>query len=124
MKGHASKLLMHRRRMSRSVGVWRGGPIPSLYSSPLPLAGEGQGGGLSEYADIPGFCKAATLEEIASHDYVLTPGRYVGAEEQEEDGELFEEKMKRLSALLRKQHHEAAKLDASIEASLRMLGYD
>ncbi len=113
-------------KIAGTYHAWRGDPIsPSTSSVPSPaIAGEGQGGPLSEYADIPGFCKAATLEEIASHDYVLTPGRYVGAEEQEEDGELFEEKMKRLSALLRKQHHEAAKLDASIEASLRMLGYD
>ena len=45
---------------------------------------------------MPGFCKAATLEEIRGHDYVLTPGRYVGAAEVEDDGEPFEEKMERL----------------------------
>jgi type I restriction enzyme M protein len=106
--------------MSRSVGVWRGDPIPSLYSSPPPLAGEGQGGGLSEYADIPGFCKAATLEEIASHDYVLTPGRYVGAEEQqEENGEAFGEKMRRLAMLPGEQQCEAARFDVN----LKELGY-
>jgi type I restriction enzyme M protein len=46
-----------------------------------------------EYADVPGFCKNATLEEIRKHGHVLTPGRYVGAEAQEDDGEPFEEKM-------------------------------
>ncbi len=51
-----------------------------------------------EYADVPGFCKSATLEEIRKHGHVLTPGRYVGAPEQEDDGEPFEEKMKRLVA--------------------------
>ena len=49
------------------------------------------------YADVPGFCKAATLEEIAAHGFVLTPGRYVGAEDVEDDGEPFEEKMGRLA---------------------------
>ena len=54
--------------------------------------------GLDDYADVPGFCKSASLEEIRKHSHVLTPGRYVGAEPQEDDGEPFEEKMARLSA--------------------------
>ncbi len=53
-----------------------------------------------EYADVPGFCKAATTEEIRKHGHVLTPGRYVGAAEVEDDGEPFEEKMERLTTLL------------------------
>lgn len=76
-----------------------------------------------EYADVPGFCKSATLEEIRKHGHVLTPGRYVGAAEQEEDGEPFEEKMARLAAQWRAQRAEAAGLDAAIEANLRGLGY-
>ncbi len=76
-----------------------------------------------EYADIPGFCKSATLEEVRKHGHVLTPGRYVGAEAQEEDGEPFEEKMQRLTATLREQQAEAAKLDAAIAANLKELGY-
>ena len=76
-----------------------------------------------EYADVPGFCKSATLDEIRRHDYVLTPGRYVGAAEQEDDGEPFEEKMLRLSKLWREQRAQAAKLDAAIEANLKELGY-
>ena len=53
---------------------------------------------LAEYADVPGFCKSATLEEIRRHGHVLTPGRYVGAAPQEDDSEPFEEKMARLAA--------------------------
>ena len=76
-----------------------------------------------EYADVPGFCKSATLEEIRKHGHVLTPGRYVGAEAQQDDGEPFEEKMKRLVAQLREQQAEAAKLDAAIAANLKELGF-
>jgi type I restriction enzyme M protein len=76
-----------------------------------------------EYADTPGFCKGATLEEIRKHGHVLTPGRYVGAEAQEDDGEPFEEKMKRLVTRLGEQQTEAAKLDAAIAANLRELAY-
>ena len=75
------------------------------------------------YADVPGFCKSATLEEVRKHGHVLTPGRYVGAEAQEDDGEPFEEKMTRLAAQWREQQAEAAKLDAAIEANLRGLGF-
>ncbi|MGH8772561.1 MAG: N-6 DNA methylase, partial [Burkholderiales bacterium] len=76
-----------------------------------------------EYADVPGFCNAAKLDDIRKHGHVLTPGRFVGAEAQEDDGEPFEEKMKRLTATLREQQAEAAKLDAAIAANLRELGY-
>jgi type I restriction enzyme M protein len=76
-----------------------------------------------EYADMPGFCKSAKLDEIRKHGHVLTPGRYVGAEAQEDDGELFAEKMKRLAATLRDQQAEAARLDTSITANLKELGY-
>jgi type I restriction enzyme M protein len=90
-------------------------------TSPLPHGGEGQGEG--GYRDIPGFCKSATLDDIRKHGHVLTPGRYVGAAEQEDDGEPFAEKMARLSAQWRAQRDEAAKLDAAIEANLRALGF-
>ncbi|WP_287906693.1 class I SAM-dependent DNA methyltransferase [Chloroflexus sp.] len=79
---------------------------------------------VGEYMDIPGFCKSATLEEIRRHGYVLTPGRYVGAEVQDEDDEPFEEKMQRLTAQLREQQAEAAKLDEAIWKNLEELGYD
>jgi type I restriction enzyme M protein len=71
-----------------------------------------------------GFCHSATLDEIRKHGYVLTPGRYVGAEAVEDDGEPFDEKMKRLSASLREQMAEGRKLDEAIEANLKGLGYD
>jgi type I restriction enzyme M protein len=78
---------------------------------------------VGEYADVPGFCKSATIEEIRKHGHVLTPGRYVGAEEKEDDGEPFEEKMQRLVAQLREQQAEAAKLDSAIAANLKELGF-
>ncbi len=76
-----------------------------------------------EYEDIPGFCKSAENTEIAEHGYVLTPGRYVGAEEVEDDDEPFEEKMQRLVAELNEQFAESARLEAAIKANLEGLGY-
>jgi type I restriction enzyme M protein len=75
------------------------------------------------YADVAGFCKSATTAEIAAHGHVLTPGRYVGAEEVEDDGEPFEEKMKRLVTELNGQFVESAKLEAAIKKNLKGLGY-
>ena len=75
------------------------------------------------YSDLPGFCKSATTAEIAAHGHVLTPGRYVGAEEVEDDGDPFEEKMPRLVAELHAQFAESAKLEQAINANLRGLGY-
>ena len=91
-------------------------------SIPSPLQGEGQGGGRN-YEDIPGYCKAAKLADIQKHDYVLTPGRYVGAAEQEADGEPFEEKMARLTAQLNEQFGESARLETAIRGNLEKLGY-
>ncbi len=76
-----------------------------------------------EYADDPGYCKSADLEEIRRHGHVLTPGRYVGAAPQEDDGEPFEEKMARLMSQWREQRSEAERLDAEIEANLSALGF-
>jgi type I restriction enzyme M protein len=76
-----------------------------------------------KYADVPGFCKSATTEEIAAHGYILTPGRYVGAEAAEDDGEPFDAKMKRLSATLAAQFEESDKLEATIRKNLKELGY-
>ena len=82
--------------------------------------GESQAG---EYADIAGYCRSAPLAEVRKHGHVLTPGRFVGALPQEDDGEPFAEKMKRLTATLREQQAEAAKLDVAIAANLQELGY-
>ncbi len=76
-----------------------------------------------DYADKPGCWKSATRDEIASHGYVLTPGRYVGAEDIEDDGIPFEEKMAELSAKLYEQFAESARLEAAIKANLEGLGY-
>lgn len=75
------------------------------------------------YEDVPGFCKSETLEEIEKHNYVLTPGRYVGSEEQEDDGEPFDEKMSRLTAQLGKEMVRSADLDSVIREKLEALGY-
>ncbi len=75
------------------------------------------------YADVPGFCKSATLEEVRKHGHVLTPGRYVGAAPQPDDGEPFEAKMKRLVAELHAQQTEGARLDAAIAENLKTLGF-
>lgn len=75
------------------------------------------------YQDVPTFCKSATLDDIRKHGHVLTPGRYVGAAAQADDGEPFAEKMARLVAQLREQQAEGAKLDAAIAANLRELGF-
>jgi type I restriction enzyme M protein len=88
-----------------------------------PLAGEGQGEGIA-YCDIPGFCKSANIEEIRSHGYVLTPGRYVGAEDVEGDDEPFDEKMKQLVSQLEEQFTESAMLEAVIKRNLRELGFE
>jgi type I restriction enzyme M protein len=75
------------------------------------------------YEDIPGFCKGTTLEEIRGHGYVLTPGRYVGAEETEDDDEPFVEKMERLTEILQGQFAESARLEAEIRHNLSDLGW-
>jgi type I restriction enzyme M protein len=93
------------------------GRIASAYHAWRGNEGEGA------HVDIPGFSRAATLEEIRAHDYVLTPGRYVGAPDAEEDSEAFDQKMRRLTATLREQRAAAAGLDQAIAESLRELGY-
>ena len=75
------------------------------------------------YTDIPGFCRSASLDDIKANDYVLTPGRYVGAAEIEDDGELFEEKMQELTQTLFQRMAEAQELDAVIKQNLKGLGY-
>ena len=76
-----------------------------------------------KYEDEPGFCKSASLEDIRHHNHLLSPGRYVGTAEAEEDGESFEEKMERFTADLRDQINQSAALDKNIWANLEDLGY-
>ncbi|HLG17042.1 MAG TPA: class I SAM-dependent DNA methyltransferase [Blastocatellia bacterium] len=76
-----------------------------------------------EFANIPGFCMAARLDDVRKHGHVLTPGRYVGAGVAENDTELFEEKMGRLTVTLLAQQAEGTKLDAVIATNLKEMGY-
>lgn len=76
------------------------------------------------YQDEAGFCYSAKLADIQKHDYILTPGRYVGAVAQEEDSEPFAEKMQKLTALLNQQMAEGERLNAEIKKNLAGLGYE
>ncbi|MBA3037370.1 MAG: SAM-dependent DNA methyltransferase [Desulfobacterium sp.] len=78
---------------------------------------------LPQYEDIAGFCKSATIDDIRHHNHILTPGRYVGAAEVEDDGEPFDEKMTRLTIELKKQMAKEAELDKLIWANLEDIGY-
>ena len=80
--------------------------------------------GAGKYQDVPGFCKSATTDDIVGCGYILTPGRYVGAEDVVDDGEPFEDKMKRLTAKLDEQFAESARLERAIRMSLKGIGYE
>ena len=77
----------------------------------------------ANYKDVLGFCMSAKTEEIARNDYILTPGRYVGVEEEEEDGISFEDKMKELTSGLAKQMKESNRLDREIKKNLERIGF-
>jgi len=97
------------------------------WRSAEPLTRHSREGGnpkFIKYEDVPAFCKSARIEEIKQHDYVLTPGRYVGAAEEEDDGEPFAEKMTRLTTQLKEQFKKSDKLEAEIKKNLAGLGYD
>jgi len=78
----------------------------------------------NQYQDVPGFCKSTNFEEIKKHGYILTPGRYVGAEDVEDDGEDFEEKMRTLTTQLKGQMEKSRELDQVILRNLKELGFD
>jgi len=84
-------------------------------------AWRGEGG---KYSDIAGFCKSTTLEEIRKHNHILTPGRYVGTEEEEEDSEPFDEKMERLTKILSEQFAKSKEIEEEIRKNLSGLGYE
>ena len=98
-------------QISDTYHAWRSSP------------GQAKAGSTVTYVDVAGFCKSATTAEIAAHGHVLTPGRYVGAEEVTDDGEPFEAKMARLTAELRGQFAESTTLEKAITANLAGLGY-
>ncbi len=99
------------RKIAGTYHAWRGDALgaPSAGSAP--------------YEDVAGFCRSATLDDIRHHNYILTPGRYVGAEEVEDDGEPFEEKMQRLAKTLAEQMDEGNRLDKTIWKNLKELGF-
>lgn len=94
-------------RIANTVAAWRG---------------EAEDGAV--YEDVPGYCRSVPLAEIAQHGHVLTPGRYVGAEEVEDDDEAFAEKMQRLTQQLGEQMKKGAELDTVIRQKLGGLGYE
>lgn len=96
------------KKISNTYHKWRGKPI---------------NGKQVEYKNIAGYCKSATLEEIRKQNHILTPGRYVGYEEEEEDPEKFQEKMGRLTKELQEQMEEAKKLDEKITENLKRIGF-
>ncbi len=78
---------------------------------------------VEKYEDITGFCKVVETDEIADNRYIVTPGRYVGVKSTNEDGEVFEKKMERLSAELREEFQKSRELDNKIEKSLQEVGF-
>jgi type I restriction enzyme M protein len=94
-------------RISQTVASWRG-----------------ENTAKTDYQEIAGFCRSVPLAEIAQHGHVLTPGRYVGAEEVEDDDEAFADKMQALTAKLGEQMAKGAELDALIRQKLGGLGYE
>ena len=76
------------------------------------------------YEDIKGFCKSANLAEITKHKFVLTPGRYVGIPDEEDDGIPFEDKMQSLTGQLKEQMEDAQKLDMEIKKQLSKIGFE
>lgn len=97
--------------IAQTVANWRG----------VPLDADGE---IAEYADVAGFCRSVPLAEIAEHGHVLTPGRYVGAEAVEDDGETFAEKMQYLTGLLGEQQAKGTELDQLIRQKLGGMGYE
>ena len=80
--------------------------------------------GTEKYNDIKGFCKSVKLDEVREHEYILTPGRYVGTEEVEDDGEPFEEKMERLTFKLAEQFAKSRELEDEVRENLKGIGYE
>ena len=109
-------------KIADTYHAWRGEPIDDadrVDEDGQPLKSEFAEG----YQDIAGFCKSAKRDEVEKHGFVLTPGRYVGAAEEEDDGEAFDDKMKRLTTTLKAQMAESQNLDAEIAKQLAKVGY-
>jgi type I restriction enzyme M protein len=110
-------------RIAGTVAAWRGDQRPSPAGG-RGAGGEGASGEVAAYADIPGYCRSVKLAEIAEHGHVLTPGRYVGAKEVEDDDVAFADKMQMLTEKLGEQMAKGAELDQLIRQKLGGLGYE
>ena len=110
------------KQLPSSPDALPGGEGSQSPSPPTPLPG-GEGSRRVAYQDIKGFCKSATIAEIEKHNFVLTPGRYVGIPDEEEDGIPFEEKMGALTAELAAQMREAQELGKEIKIQLAKVGF-
>ncbi len=97
------------KKISDTYHLWRGEHIE---------------GSDSKYQDTPGFCRSVSIEEVRKNNYVLTPGRYVGTEDQEDDDEEFQEKMERLTKELAQQMAESRRLDEEIRKNLERIGFE
>jgi type I restriction enzyme M protein len=106
--------------IDRTHRTLTGEDVDKIASTYHAWRGEPEAG---DYEDVPGFCAEADREAIQDHRYILTPGRYVGAAEVEEEGEPFEEKMPKLVARLYEQFDEADVLEKQIRENLEGLGY-
>ncbi|MGS1018738.1 type I restriction-modification system subunit M [Burkholderia glumae] len=111
------------RMASRVVRVFDDQDIARIASTVHRWRADGEDGADEPYADVPGFCRSVPVAEIAEHGYVLTPGRYVGAEEVDDDDEAFNEKMERLTSQLAEQMAKGTELDVVIREKLGRLGY-
>ena len=107
-------------RIAGTVAAWRGetSPVGRVIDSVT------RQNVMDEYQDIAGYCRSVKLAEIAEHSHVLTPGRYVGAEEVEDDDEAFADKMQKLIEKLGEQMAKGAELDQLIRQKLGGLGYE
>jgi type I restriction enzyme M protein len=108
--------------IAKTYHAWRGEKKDDAQGS-ASVAGGRTPIATGNYEDEAGYCKSATLDDIRKHDYVLTPGRYVGAAALEDDGIPFETKMTEMSQTLYGQMEESAKLDEAIRKNLEGLGY-
>ena len=110
-------------RIANTVAAWRTGQDAQVPQSTGSAGAAGEAETIG-YQDIPGYCRSVTLAEIAEHGHVLTPGRYVGAEEVEDDDEAFADKMQKLTEKLGEQMAKGAELDQLIRQKLGSLGYE
>jgi type I restriction enzyme M protein len=110
-------------KITQTYHIWRGEELTTASTEQESANKEQSAQKEQEYEDVAGYCKSATLGDIKANDYVLTPGRYVGAADIADDGIPFETKMSELSQTLYSQMNQADELDNAIRQNLEALGY-